>query len=61
MVGHDAQPVLEKAISYMISHMDEMREMNPPNGWGDAEGALLFLRNILDNVQLHPLAIVYVC
>ena len=56
LTGAEGRLWLVGAIDYMEAHMDKMRDMNPPNGWGDAEGALEFLRKILADCTDHPLA-----
>jgi hypothetical protein len=39
--------ILTKAINEMISNKDEYIKLNPVNGWGNYEGALRFLEDIL--------------
>ena len=38
--------ILSQIINYMVSHRDEMIELEPENGWGNYEGALAFIRTI---------------
>lgn len=38
---------LRKACADMAAHPEDYEAMNPPNGWGDAEGAAHVLRTIL--------------
>lgn len=53
-------PVAAEAINNAVKHMesdpDTYRAMNPPNGWGDYDGALTFLRNIADACATHTKA-----
>ncbi len=36
-------PIVKRAAEYMRANPDEFAPMNPPNGWGDYEGALDYL------------------
>ena len=45
---------LRKAIANMEDNPKEYKEMNPPNGWGDYEGALNYLRKLLDACVKNP-------
>lgn len=47
-------PELERAIADMEARPEHYRTMNPPNGWGDYDGALRFLRNILRDAVECP-------
>ena len=58
MTGKVAAPLINKAMTYMREHMDEMRELNPDNGWGNADGALEFLAKIHERALEHPKAVV---
>ena len=58
LAGEEATPKLRKAIAYMEDHPVEMRGMNPANGWGNYEGALNYLRAVLDGCVTHPKAVV---
>jgi hypothetical protein len=48
-----ARPLAE-AVKHMESDPDTYRAMNPPNGWGDYEGALDYLRRIAEACATHP-------
>ena len=61
LTGEVAAPLIDKAMTYMREHMDEMRELNPANGWGDAGGALKFLAKIHEEALYHSKAVVGVC
>ena len=56
-----AIPILIKAVTWFEENMEEMQELNPPNGWGDARGALSYLRTLLDECRAHPKAEIRVC
>lgn len=47
-------PKLEHAIEHMEAHAADYRELNPPNGWGNYDGALEYLRGILKACKEHP-------
>jgi hypothetical protein len=49
-------PLLRAAVDWGIEHLDELREMNPENGWGDAEGAVTYLWDIQRMCEQHPRA-----
>ena len=57
MTGTEAVPVLQNMRNHMESHWDEMIAMNPSNGWGSAEGALLFLNNLIAASLTNPDAV----
>lgn len=42
----DVVAMLEGAVNWGVAHIDELREMNPTNGWGNAEGAVTYLWDI---------------
>lgn len=50
----DVLPLLIAAVSHMRENPDEYRAMNPPNGWGDYEGALRYLVGVAKACELHP-------
>lgn len=56
----DAAKVLECMIGGMVKRRDELVAMNPQNGWGDYDGALRFLRKILDSCNENPTGTIYV-
>ena len=49
---------LERAVHDMIVSPDTYRELNPPNGWGDYDGALTFLQRLLQACREYPNAAV---
>jgi hypothetical protein len=52
-----AVEVLDKVrpvYAYMLTHTDEMKALEPENGWGDYESALRFLKEIIATCLDHP-------
>lgn len=56
LTGKEATPTLRKAIEHMEDNWKDMLVLNPKNGWGDAAGALRYLRMISDACREHPKA-----
>lgn len=59
--GWRAQEVIEllqAAVKRMRDDMPSYKAMNPPNGWGTAEGALETLVKFAEACESHPLATV---
>jgi len=52
--ANDCIKDLRKAIADMEDKPNEYKEMNPSNGWGDYEGALSYLRKLLDACVKNP-------
>lgn len=52
----DLIPILRAMIAEMEVDDESFIDMNPPNGWGDYDGAISFLREFLDDCLTHPLA-----
>lgn len=50
----EAAGPLAEAVRRMEADPDTYREMNPPNGWGDYEGALAYLRRLSEACATHP-------
>lgn len=48
--------VLAAAVAWGVGHSDELRELEPANGWGNAEGALAYLAAIEAYCRAYPLA-----
>ena len=51
---------LETAVTAMRADPETYRALNPPNGWGDYEGALQFLEDLLSAAKANPEARIYV-
>lgn len=54
-----ASGLLQMAISAMVDSPAIYKAMNPDNGWGSYEGALQFLKDILQACEDHPACTVY--
>ena len=46
-------PTLKEGIRNMELYPKVYKKMNPKNGWGDYDGALQFLKDILLNCKTH--------
>lgn len=57
-VAGDIVQRLKTATAEMKKYPDKFRDLNPPNGWGNYEGALESLCWLLEVCQKHPLALV---
>ena len=53
-------PVLQRAVEWGVEHIDELRKMNPSNGWGNAEGAITYLWDIQRMCEAHPDGTLYI-
>lgn len=49
---------LAHAVARMESCPATFQAMNPPNGWGDDEGALDYLRRLRDACRAYPNAVI---
>jgi hypothetical protein len=56
----DSITSLRNAIADMETRPDHYRAMNPPNGWGDYEGALDYLRQLHTACCAHPKADIHI-
>ena len=57
MGGDEAYPILVDAIKKMKDSPDKYKEMNPPNGWGNYEGALNVLEEMAKAALECPKAV----
>jgi len=53
-LGKEAAPELAKALGHMAQHPEQYEPMEPSNGWGDYEGALVFMVRFLQQCRYHP-------
>lgn len=53
-------PALRTGLKEMIIHRKEYEKLNPPNGWGDYNGALEFLAGVLDACENTPKARIWI-
>ncbi|WP_407563347.1 hypothetical protein [Streptomyces sp. 184] len=58
--AEDARTDLQQAVHDMETHPEAYRAMNPPNGWGDYEGALDYLRRLGDACRAHPKTTIHI-
>ncbi|WP_329114521.1 hypothetical protein [Streptomyces sp. NBC_01353] len=56
MTAADAQADLVRAVRDMTTDAAKYEAMNPPNGWGDYEGALDYLTRLRNACLAHPKA-----
>ena len=54
MNAKDALPILKEGVRKMKESPEKYREMNPPNGWGNYEGALDLLEWMLKKCEEYP-------
>jgi hypothetical protein len=59
-IAADALPALRAAIATMEDNPATYKAMNPPNGWGDYDSCLEFLRGLVTDFTSHPKATVMV-
>lgn len=50
----DLAPLLAAAVAWGINHIDDLHALDPPNGWGDAEGAVTYLWDIQRMCEQNP-------
>ncbi len=60
MLGADALPKVTAAISAMLADRAKYEPLNPPNGWGNYEGAIEFLRTIRGMCETAPMGRLHV-
>jgi hypothetical protein len=56
----EALAALQRAVAAMEADTGKYEAMNPPNGWGDYEGALDYLRRLMDACAAHPKATIWI-
>lgn len=56
MLGSEAAPLLLDGYQAIMDNLPEYRELNPKNGWGNAEGAAEFLFKLHSDCVRHPKA-----
>lgn len=45
--------VLTLARDWMLTHAEELRELEPDNGWGDYEGAVTYLSRVIEQCRKY--------
>lgn len=59
-LAKDILPALEQGYANMSSNMGAYAELNPKNGWGDCESALVWLGEYIEACRNNPMAHVHV-
>jgi hypothetical protein len=59
-LASECLPALDHAIAAMLDDPPTYDAMNPPNGWGNADGARKFLEEIAGECRAHPKATIRV-
>lgn len=49
---------LEGGLADMLLEPEKYKKLNPLNGWGDYEGAIEFLKEVLNRCREYPKAII---
>lgn len=60
MTGEEAADALLSAELRLSDDPEKYKAMNPPNGWGDYEGAKNFLHRIRMMCEAHPKALLVI-
>jgi len=60
MLAEETLPIIERAINEMLPNGPEYSLLEPSNGWGSYDGALVFLMNWRDLLRLYPKGIICV-
>lgn len=50
----DLVDLLAAAVVWGVNHIEELRELNPENSWGDAEGAVTYLWDMQRACEQYP-------
>lgn len=60
--GKEAARMIHKALTDMMDpdKVNDYKKLNPPNGWGDYDGAIEVLGKIMQDCISHPKATVHV-
>jgi hypothetical protein len=56
----EAAGPLAEAVQRMEVDPERYRVMNPPNGWGNYEGALAYLRELAEACARHPKCTIWI-
>jgi len=57
MRGAEALPHLAAAVAWMIANAEQLRPLEPENGWGDLRGAVAYLVGAALACSEHPDAV----
>lgn len=59
-LAKDILPKLKYGREKMANNPEEFKKLNPKNGWGTYEGALLFLDEIITACETWPQGIIHI-
>lgn len=54
MTGREALIPLRQIRTYMENNREDLRKLNPSNGWGSYAGALQFVTDLINASVRHP-------
>lgn len=54
--AHEALPILRVGLDALLARPDEMRALNPKNGWGCYDGLIEAVRRCIAACENHPSA-----
>jgi hypothetical protein len=57
-IAGDVADELKAAIAHMHANPDIYESMNPPNGWGSYDSALIYLQKLWAACKAHPRTII---
>jgi len=57
----DLEPLLREAIPEIIRNRDKYAEFNAPNGWGNVDGFIRFIRAVHSACVAYPTSYVRAC
>lgn len=60
MKAKEAYPILKERFDYMRDNPEEMKKLNPPNGWGSYDSFLDYIGRITVACRKNPDAILEV-
>ena len=60
MVAEDALSLLQDCYYEMTSDPEAYKELNPENGWGNYDGAVAYLKKLIDGCKEFPTAVIEV-
>ncbi len=58
--ANDIRTVLYMGFTYMIYNPTKFKKLNPANGWGDYDGLMTVLKNLLIACAEYPKAIIHI-
>lgn len=58
LTAAEAGPIYQRTADTLLSDPDRFKKLNPSNGWGDYDGAVVFCRAMADQCAQHSRAVV---